>query len=510
MSIQDRVGVVNQRPFLESYKAVKSVVRDAWRTLMKKLLKIIIYPWFIWWIFAASARYLRRGRLGKTRSRRFATYVFHVAIYLAIGLPVTLFLTGELLISLNEKFIAEQADYRLQSDFDIGSSHLYFDVPGPESYQPPPVDKAPTEKYRRYLVELYSPVIYQKISSHPEWDIPILIDYDNNEDPRDNVDNEPLHRPLMAGVYGELTAETEDSYYLTYSLYHIKDYDHPIREMISRWTYHDNDNEGFHIRVDKKTMKVEEIETWFHNRFLLFNHTGTSTGTEPVHGKIHFEGETHPIIYAQPQGHGVRCAQLVDIPNLDKRVKIIRYRGDQPIVKIRVDGDVQVDGTYEIDGFDRWYHFAVGPLGSKGQGKGMFEEMVPLGNYPDGSPRHIGRFIAGRDYDINGWSRPKPMWAWDDGWDEVPIVVWHFFPSYSFQSHGGNQLSHTYLYNRPTEKVFDDPQIASSYSFQIILRDGPKWESLKGRGGRLDRRIYWAVFNKKIKAYVNYLFHALG
>jgi hypothetical protein len=419
-------------------------------------------------------------------------------------------LTGELLISLNEKVIAEQADYRLQSDFETGSDHLHFDVPGPKSYRSPPIEKAPTEEYRRYLVELYSPVIYQKVSGHPEWDIPLLLDYDNNEDPRDNVDNEPSHRPHVAGVHGELTAETEDSYYLTYSLYHIKDYDHPIREMISRWTYHDNDNEGFHIRVDKATMKVEEIETWFHNRFLLFNHTGTSTGTEPVHGKIHFEDETHPIIYAQPQGHGVRCAQLVDIPSLDTRVKILRYRGDRPVAKIRADGDVQVDGTYEIDGFDRWYDFALGPYGSKGQGEGMFEELIPLGDYPDGSPLVIGRFIAGRDYDINGWSRPKPMWSWDDGWDEIPIFVWHFFPSLSFQSHGGNELSHAYLYNRPVEKVFDDSEIASSLNLPIVLRGGSKWEPLQSRGGKLDHRIYWAAFNKKMKAYVNYLFHALG
>ena len=51
-----------------------------------------------------------------------------------------------------------------------------------------PVEKAPTEEYRRYLVELYSPVIFQKMSSHPEWDIPLLIDYDNNEDPRETFD----------------------------------------------------------------------------------------------------------------------------------------------------------------------------------------------------------------------------------------------------------------------------------------------------------------------------------
>lgn len=480
--------------------------------LSKQLLRILIFPWFIWYVFAALPRYLRRKHFISNRRGRLLTYVLQASAYFTVGLPVTIILTGEVLISLNEAVLAEQADYRLQSDFQAGLASQEFDVPGPKSFQPSPVDPSNAEAYRRYLVELYSPVIYHKVSDHPEWDIPLLIDFDGNDDPRDNVENEPLHRPHTAGVHGELTGETEDSYYLTYSLFHIKDYDHPIREMLSRWTYHDNDNEGFHIRVSKETMEVVEVETWFHNRFLLFNHTGQSTGTEPVHGKIHVENGTHPIIYGQPQGHGVRCAQIVDLPTLTSNMKILRFRGDRPVVKIRADRSLQEDGTYEIDDFDTWYEFALGPFGHRGVGKGMFEEVIPLGNYPDGRERVIGRFIAGRDYDINSWSRPKPMWSWDDGWDEIPIFVWHFFPSISFQSHGGTELSHAYLYNRPAELVFDEPppEIAQSMQLRIVFRGGDKWRPLEGRGGALDHRFYWAAFEKKLKSYVNYLFHALG
>lgn len=483
------------------------------KSRLRPLLRALLFPWLIWHLTALGPRYLRRRFFSESRLWRLGTGVLQGGLYLVVGLPITLILIGELLITLNEAVIAEQADYRLQNDWEAETEATSFDVPGPGSYRPEPVEPGRNDEYHRYLVELYSPVIYHKMSHHPEWDIPLLMNFDGNDDPRDNVVNEPRFRPHVAGVYGEMTAETEDSFYLTYSLYHVKDYDHPIRERISRWTYHDNDNEGLHLRVDKETMEVAEVETWFHNRFLLFNLTGTSTGTEPVHGKIHTEDGTHVIVYAQPQGHGVRLAQLVDLPDLDHRVKILRYRGDRPVVPIKADGSVQIDGTYEIEGFDDWYAVAQGPLGSKGQGEGIFEEEIELGTAPDGSRRVVGRFIAGLDYDINGWSRPKPMWSWDDGWDQIPIFVWHFFPSISFHSHGGTELSHDYLYNRPCEKTFGEPPdvvFDSLTSLQLVMRGEDKWEPLKDRGGNMDRRLYWAVIEKKMKAYVNYLFHALG
>ncbi|MEM1203901.1 MAG: hypothetical protein AAGN66_11790 [Acidobacteriota bacterium] len=478
----------------------------------RALLRILIFPWFLWYVCSLLPEYLRE-RYGWRRSGfgRFASYVLQGLFYLAFGLPATVVVAGEILISLNEVVIAEQADYRLQSDFEAGLEGE-LEIPGPKSYRPPPVEAAPTEAFWSYLVELYSPVILHKMSHHPEWDIPLLIDFDGNDDPRDNIANEPKFRPHTAGVHGEVTAATEDSFYLTYSLYHVKDYDHPIREQISRWTYHDNDNEGFHIRVDRKTGVVEEIETWFHNRFLLFNHTGVSTGTEPVHGRIYLEDGTHPIIYAQPQGHGVRCAQLVDRGSLGDNIKILRYRGDRPAVPVTADREVQIDATYEIDGFDKWYEVAFGPFGEKGQGTNLFEESIDLGQGRPDDSRYIGRFIAGRDYDINSWSRPKPMWSWDDGWDDIPIFVWHFFPSLSFQSHGGNKLSHVYYYNRPCEKAFGATaaEIMRTTRMEKAQRPGDKWEPLEDRGGHLERNLYWNAFQKKLKAYVNYLFHALG
>ena len=475
-------------------------------------LSVILFPWFIWNVCSYFPKAFKK-RFGRTRLKiRILGTFGHILLYGLIGFPLTIYLTGEWLIALNEVIIGEGADYRYQMgsyDPDLNNN---VDLPGPKSVTLETVSPSRGEAYHRYLVELYSPVILQKLSHHPEWDIPVFIDFDNNLDPRDNVLNEKKFRPHHAGVYGEMTAETEDSYYLTYSLFHLKDYDHPVREVISDWTFHDNDNEGFKIRVDKKTMRVVQAECWFHNRFFLCNQTGESQGTEPIQGLTYFEKETHIIIYAQPMGHGVRCAQDFDFKNIDKNTKILRYRGERPPVPTIADRTIQINTTYDIKNFDTWYEYALGPLGTQGMGKGMFEEEIIMGTHKDGRRIAIGRYIAGWDYAKGSWARPKPPWSWDDGWDNIPNTIWHFYPSYAFESHFGTELSHRYLSNRPVEKTFSMSADAfyPHLKMEITYRRGLKWQGIERRGDRPRRKDYKQAMLLLLKRYINYLFNALG
>lgn len=478
---------------------------------MRHALRILLFPWLIWDLVAAGPRWLRARHAPAPGLCSGLIVAAHTLLYLGIGFPLTLALTGEILISANERLIGEQADYRLQSDLATGQAAPAPVLPGP----PTPPTRVPTtgpaSAVQRALVERYAPVIVQKLAHHPAWDVPIRLDFDGNLDPRDNVDNEPAHRPHRAAVYGELTAVTADSYYLTYSLYHAKDYDHPLREWFTDWSFHDSDNEGLMIRVERATGEVAQVETWFHNRFLLYDRSGTSRGTEPVHGALHFENGTHLLVYSQPQGHGVRAFQRLDLDALERDVKILRWRGEREPVLARADRSVQTDVTYDLVGFDAWYAQARGPLGSEGRGTGIFEEAIPLGAWEDGTPIEIGRYIAGRDYSKLGWSRPKPPWSWDDGWDEIPILVWHFFPSYAFASHSGRRLSHDYELSRPVAEVFGVPpaRLLSRLQLEVTHRAGEKWADLAERG-EISRETYWQAAQWKLKAYLNYLWHALG
>jgi hypothetical protein len=427
---------------------------------------------------------------------------------MVIGIPLTLVMTAEILITINEVSLGKVAQYRVTSDFDSGFDGI-LNLPGPKTAAPAP--PASPDDEHRYLVELYAPVFIHQVSFEPHWDIPMFIEFDGNEDPRDNVQNTARGKALEAGVYGEVTAETERAYYLTYSLYHIKDYDHPVRQLISRYTYHDNDNEGLKMRVDKTTMKVTEVEAWFHNRFFLCNDTGISKGSEPIQAKAHFENGTHLIVFAQSMGHGVRCAQSSDLELLGDHAKIIRLRGQRQAVPMRPDYEFQTDCTYTLKDFDRWYAMARGPFGRDSHG--LFDDTIVLGVDAEGQPLVIGRYIAGGDHKEGSWSRPKPMWSWDDGWDEIPIFVWHYFPSYAFASHMGIEVAQDYLYNGPVEKTFamKPSELFSQLTLQVEKRSGKKWSRhLAKRGDRVGIDYYFKALRVLAKKYVNYLFASLG
>jgi len=445
---------------------------------------------------------------------RVAFRIINVLVFLVVGGPVFVLITGELLIQANEVLVGEVGSARVKDNGKVWwHSGDDLRLPGPHVPAPAAVAPAPTDAYRRYLVELYSPVIIHKIGYKPEWDIPVRIDFDGNDNPRDNKASGKKIRPLEATIYGEVTAETADSFYLLYCLYHLRDYDHPVRETLTNWSYHDSDNEGFMIRVDKKTMKVVQGDGWFHNRFFLANRGEETRGSEPVQGKLYVEDDTHPIIYAQSMGHGVRFAQPFDLDEIDINTKFLRFQGERPMVTSTIDRTVQADATYKIVPFDLWYRFAKGPLGTKGKGTGMFEDSITIGKDEMGNKLTVGRFIAGIDYAKMGWSRPKPPWSWDDGWDRIPIGVWHFFPARAFESHFGTPLSDHYLFDNPVSQIFGvDPNALQTHLMvKNSRRGGPKWGgSLKVAEPKYGRSHYRRAASLWYKRYINHLFRSLG
>src|SRR3989338_3596188 len=109
------------------------------------------------------------------------------------------------------------------------------------------------------ILESYSPIWVQKIGEHPLYDAITRIDFDGNKSGRDNV----IHSqtlPIPAWVYADVVAETIDTYYLFYGIYHIKDYDTPVREFFFKSASHDNDFEGAMLAVDKNSGAIRAIE----------------------------------------------------------------------------------------------------------------------------------------------------------------------------------------------------------------------------------------------------------
>lgn len=492
----------------------------AGRAVLKaiRILRLLIYPWALW----SLSRWLAERAGGGARP--LIRIALRACVFGLVGVPLIVVLSAELLVQGNTLLIGEFSDAYLRSDFDTGFAGPLripgspYDVSGRAGSRDellqvsatvgPPLARTENPDHA-WLVRRHAPVLIQRIGSHPRWDIPVHIDFDGNADPRDNARNAADVRRLRPGIYGEVTAETTHEYYVSYSIYHIRDYDHPIRAMASAEAEHDNDNEGVMLRVTKSDMQVSEIMTWYHNRYFHCARRPDSQGSERVMARAHFESGTHPILFVQAMGHGVRCAQSIDLEE-PRGLKIFRHRGAQPVTFPRLDASREVDLLYDIDSLDDWYRQSSGPFDSAN----MFEGTIEIGRTPSGERIRIGRFIAGEYAGNDSWARPKPMWSWDDAWDDLPIFVAHYFPSLAFRSHLGVETSSHYIEHRAAELSFGlSPQVLSRSIDVEVERSGEaKWSRshFESDARQLRNAQFYRAAKALFKRYADYLFQALG
>jgi len=340
----------------------------------------------------------------------------------------------------------------------------------------------------RWMIERFAPVILQETGRKPYEDIPIAVDFDGNDVPIDNVPAFAKQTQVIPTLYAELSAETQDSYYFTYLIYHISDYDHPLREwLVASWTFHEHDLEGFHLQVDKKTMKPVGIETWYHNRSFYCNETMKATGNAPVHGFLSLYQETRPIIWIEAGGHGVRCAQAGDA---DRPQHVLLLPGDSKTPPVRLAGDLPGKMLYKIENFDIWQKNA--------QSQEFYDNWVVVGHrISTGEKVKFGRFLRGRDPEKDPMCKPKPPWAWDEMFDDVPIAYWYLFPAESFARYTPG-ISRTYIRHQSLEKLTGLPTsvIFKDIQFTSDERNRLEWWKFN------ERHPFWISEDEKDKASV--------
>lgn len=478
--------------------------------MLKTVFKsIIFFPKTIYRISLSIPNKLFSDKKPSTYKR-----ISGMALYALFGIPITLAIFFELLIAINGLVVGEPSNYHFSvTSSDINQGQIVL-LPGYESRSYNEPDKNDREDYYNYLLAQYSPTILHKVGHNPRWDIPTDIFFDGDHDPRNNVKNAEELSVMPSIIHGEVIAETEDSYYLAYMLYHIKDYDQPLRQFLTHWTYHDSDNEGLQLRIDKQSMEVAHIEAWFHNRFFLCNSTGKSSGSEPIQAYSLFEGKTHAIIYSQSMGHGVRCATREDLARLDNNMKIFRYEANpDKQTNANINRKSEYNLTYQLKSLKPWYKKATDVSVSGQHSDTLFEDKIHVGRWKNGEEIFVGRYIAGKDYDRNAWSRPKPPWSWDDKWDNVPIFAWHYYPSFAFSRHAEGNLSHKYIYNAPMEHTFNIKsmeEILPLLELEMATSSRKKWDNLEWRNKLVGQQDLWAYLNFKLKQYINYIFNGLG
>lgn len=291
------------------------------------------------------------------------------------------------------------------------------------------------------LIQTYSPVWVQELEYKPVFDKITRVDFDGDYTSTNNVLN-ANHYSLPPVVYGELIAETTDSYYLFYGVYHVADYDKPLREFFIPSSRHDNDFEGAFLLVNKQTKKIDAIETWYHSKFLQFAHVADMRGTQTIDGKIHVEDLTHPILFVQGLGHGVRVFQKIDEDFLKTgRYQIYRYNSlshhSHHLPKTTAPDDIFTN--YTISSLDTFSQYAQGPFG----GSSLFDDPQDFGL--GGKP--LGKYFSGFFTGDSSWARPKPPWSWCDHFDTFRPGALFFHPAYIFNRHFNFKNIDRYVYN---------------------------------------------------------------
>lgn len=247
------------------------------------------------------------------------------------------------------------------------------------------------------LAAHWAPVIRQA-TAHPKADFVTRFDYDGNTNGADNWNNLDSH-PLSAHVYYSVV-ETTTHWYLTYALFHPRDYDRIDNPLTS----HENDLEGVLLMVARGGAPMGELvlmETVSHFDFYQYsNSASVYEGAEDLDGRISCESH-RPILQVESRGHGIKAWDANE--SVEGTGVVYRYGGRAEVPENQNDPDCSYDLVSIRDTLWAW-RFEVGPAQAYGKS----------GDYPGG---HFGYAFNGARY---GKHKANAPWGWDDHNDDSP------------------------------------------------------------------------------------------
>ena len=161
------------------------------------------------------------------------------------------------------------------------------------------------------IVERYSPFVYAETdASGGRQDIISNVDFDGDLVGNNNWEN--FERFELAPTVYYAILETETHYFVSYHLYHPRDWNH-----FTVWLNdtHENDGENFQIVVRKSDGRIVLLWTQAHYNSSVYANPGS--GIEP--GAVRITGQfqtvdingipdangTHPCVFVESQGHGI-------------------------------------------------------------------------------------------------------------------------------------------------------------------------------------------------------------
>jgi hypothetical protein len=183
------------------------------------------------------------------------------------------------------------------------------------------------------LARAHAPWLYHAV--HPEHgrqDLPAAVDFDGDLSGENSWDNMPYHALVPTVYYA--TLETETHWFLTYHLYHPRDW--TLFDVGLHLT-HEGDGENLQVVVEKASGRPVLLFTQAHYRGGVYfgSRGGFADGAESARGTLVLVDDAgrpdpngaHPAVYVQSRGHGLY--------GLD---------GDHACVTLAPDGEAVFDG----------------------------------------------------------------------------------------------------------------------------------------------------------------------
>ncbi len=333
-----------------------------------------------------------------------------------------------------------------------------------------------TISHEQPIAAQFAPVIYQGLGESPRFDYITNFDFDGDWKGDNNwahADNKKY--ALRANVYYALV-ETTTHYFIFYAFFHPRDYkgglatssiiDVLIKEGLRRAgkdptgladdvaLSHENDLEGCLVVAEKYGTDPGEaalqfVETMAHNRYYKLRAANANSGV----GEIIDVQEQHPLVFAEPKGHGVfkYSGSKEQTKKSVKGALQYRYAGNAEDPEKVQGNSVGYDLLPLYDTF--WQRAQKGANEMYGEAN-EFEPVKILWRNLDGKDatitRKIGKIGVALLGNVGFKNKARAPWGWyDDTEKDRPRGEWFFNPAAVIARHFNleQNFSQTYIYH---------------------------------------------------------------
>jgi len=296
----------------------------------------------------------------------------------------------------------------------------------------------------------YAPIFKQALGEYPRGDYPTNFDFDGDWIGTNNWRNADDPKFKLRGYIYYSVTETATHYYITYAVFHARDYKGGTRKgviysdilwlgakVLSRGgrpsgkleeaaIAHENDMEGALVVVEKASQKVAFLETLHHNRFSRYVPNESHIAADGIFRT----SAGHVELYIEPRGHGIAALGT-------ERASSVSAFATYTYDGVAGDPEASVDGRVIYDllpiATTLWARIGTGKKDKTFASQkdfGKVEIDLLSDNRSVTTDVDLGRLPCAFDGQVGGVNVARPPWGWtSNDHRNDPPGSWYFDPA---------------------------------------------------------------------------------